>query len=151
MNWDKKIYPKDVWNWIKEHLPYWPWDITGGIKATIRDRFLPNTRIRVNQKTIYRGKNRKGGFTPRRSVSRVDRAYFDTDDFFDALDREDGLDGVIERIKKRIDIEKLKELDEEDRWAMHNYDLAERTGLWDSNMADGPLIDGKPNIKIERG
>ncbi len=110
MDWDKKVYPKDIWKWIKDHLPYWPWDITGGIKAMIQDKFLPYARIRINGKEIYRGKNRKGGFTPRRSVSEVDRAYFDTDDFFDALEAQkrskrlnvDPLDAAHERMKERF-------------------------------------------------
>ena len=103
-------------------------------------------KIRKTKKTYNRT---EGGFTPRKSVSRVDRAYFDTDDFFDALEREDGLEGAIERIKKQIDIKKLKELDEEEKWSMYNYELAERTGLWSTNMADGPVIDGRSLRKLK--
>ena len=69
---------------------------------------------------------RRGGFTPRREVSRISRARFD--DVISSLNR----------------------MSDEDRWAMEAYELAERTGLWDTNMADGPCIDGEPNIKIER-
>lgn len=74
MDWDKKIYPKDVWKWIKEHLPYWPYDITGGLIHTFK-KYMKGAKAH----------RRKGGFTPRRAVSRIDRGYFDSDDFFDTL------------------------------------------------------------------
>jgi hypothetical protein len=105
MNWDKKIYPKDVWNWIKNYL----W------------RKKPK---RLKRPAPWPPP--QGGFTPRREVSRISRARFD--------DR----DSLLNRLKR------------EDRWAMEAYDFAERTGLWDSNMADGPVIDGEPLLKVER-
>jgi len=117
MNWDKKIYPKDVWKWIKDHLPYWPWDITGGVKHTFK-RYMKGIKAH------------KGGFTPRREVSEVDRAYFDT--------------GQWDMSSERLDY-----LDKHDKWKIDAYDLAERTGLWDVDMADD-IIDGNPLLKIER-
>ena len=120
MNWDKKIYPKDIWKWIKDHLPYWPYDITGGIKHTIK-QYMKGAKAH----------SRKGGFTPRREVSIIDRAYFDTGQW-------------------DIHSERDNILNKHERWKMEAYELAERTGLWDTHMADGPVIDGEPLIKIER-
>ena len=104
MNWDKKIYPKDVWNWIKEKL-----SVIG-----IGHAMLWRKPKRLKRPAPWPPP--QGGFTPRREVSRISPARFD-------------------------DLLGSNRLDDETRWAMINYELAERTGLWSTNMVDEPTID----------
>jgi len=82
---------------------------------------------------FFKGIFKRVGFTPRKKVSRIDHAFFDTGQW-DAYS------------------EPANYLDDDDKWAMRNYDLAERTGLWSTNMSDGPVIDGEvlPKIDFER-
>lgn len=145
MNWDKRIYPKDVWKWICDHLPYWPWDITGGLWYYIKKVLALTYIFGSSDESIFKrylkaAKANSGGYTPREEVSIIrERGWANPETHPEVFDTG----------QWDIHSEPFNRLDDEDKWAMRNYDLAERTGLWDVNMSDGPVIDATPLDKFD--
>lgn len=143
MDWNKKMYPKDIWNWIKG---WFKWVNLGLPKSIIPSDFMPNIRIRVNNKTIFEGKNRKGGFTPRTEGSYVDRALFDDRKTWNVNDIERELTPYERKQYNKVMSKFNEEMNRIDnmRWnrmtpqqkRKSNLSMAEKTGLWDVEMDD---------------
>lgn len=162
MDWDKKIYPKDVLNFIKGHLPNLDlkkrWD---------KINIFPNLKVKLNKKTIFKGKNRKtiDDIKKRKkpykrvSTSIGDQFFTDLEKDFSNVEKEfsDLERGILKNLddielnlnsdifsvtKRHVKSNKrrerllgeLKKINGSFDKTEHDRRFAENTGIWDVNM-----------------
>lgn len=78
MDWDKKVYPIDIWKWIKG------WSIWSGFKSIVNGfssfNIMPNTKSKISRKMVF--KRIYGGNKPNPDD------FFDTHDVFSTKDND---------------------------------------------------------------